>query len=1344
MKKQLQTFLFLLGVIFIGGQNIYAQQIEITANPGTSAAPALGSSNYVANESIYTEAEIGAGNFVTAATAINSIGLSVNVVGTNTTFNNVSIYMKEVPLTTTTFTTGTYTTTGYTLVYSGSMTLTTTGFTDVALTTPFTRTPGNNLQVLITRTDNITHSYTWNCANGNNTNAALNTTRRYNGTAALSGTTSLAVSAFRQAIRLAHKYNNDANVAVYTLGKIPLVFGNSNHVIQARVQNVGFNALNNINVHLNIAGVNSFTDMQTITTLAPGAEQIVSFNPFTPTVLGQNNIQVYMLPDDFAGNDTAKWQQQVTQNLFSYKNPNIANQPGGIGFNGATGQFVAKYTLTGPGDINEIKVDFTTAGQPYEIGIWSANGTGGQPGTLLWTSPSYNTTVGTAFVPVSPALTMPAGDFYVGVRQTGITNVGFGYQMESPIRPNSFYYTTLNGTAWTAFSGAQPFRFAIEAQMYVPQPPNCATAFNPADKSTTTNAATTTNLTWLSGGGGATDYDVYFGTTYPPPFVGNTTSTSFPVSLNSSTTYYWYVLAKNANGSAVGCDTLDFRTACPSPNTLSTMNVTATSADLLWVEPGTSTTWAIEYGPSPLTAGTGTKVYTGSNPYNILSGLTPATTYQYNIRSICGAGDTSAIASGTFTTLCLPITTLPWTENFDALTTVGTTFFPNCWLKENGDWASSDAVNSTPYAVPRSGNNFLRNSWTAINEYMWTPGFDLVANTSYDFSFFVAGDGGSGWTMDVFQNSSQISTGATQIGSVYNVPATTCCSAQPYAKQTYTFIPSANGTYYFAVRVNQPSSAPWYIAFDDFRLELSPSCPAPVSLSTANVLSTSADLQWVEPGLATQWQVEYGPSPLTLGSGTRMMTTSNPFSASLLTQNTAYQFYVRSVCTPGDTSTWSGPNNFTTLVSCPAPTAISVSNITAGSADITWTSTTGAEILEYGPTGHVPGTGATAGAGGTLITNATSPYTISGLTASSGYDVFIRQDCSASSNGFSSNLSAPFATTGAPANDTICGAYNLTLNSTAPVWVNTTNATVTATDPQDFVSCTGANNNVWYKFTTTSAGVYNITGYSSRVMTVNASQNMSAWAYLYSATGTCPALTLTYVGDLTACLATSALPATNNAPPNTSRSIPTPSLAAATTYYLFLDGNSGSYGNIGITVQAPLTIKLDKISAANVGNVNRIDWNTLSEERGDKFELERSMDSKNFIRIYQKSANNEPSRYTYIDNNALKGMNYYRLRMIAADGSVNYSETVSAFVKSTGFDVAAFPNPVSHDLTVKVSGAQGADATVQVTDITGKVMKTVKMNGNVQQISMSSLASGIYLIKYADSNHTQILRINKQ
>src|SRR5208283_6200131 len=68
------------------------------------------------------------------------------------------------------------------------------------------------------------------------------------------------------------------------------------------------------------------------------------------------------------------------------------------------------------------------------------------------------------------------------------------------------------------------------------------------------NAATavpvSTSLTW-SPSVGATSYDVYMGTSNPPPFLTNVTTTNYaPSSLAASTQYFWQIVAKSASNSS--------------------------------------------------------------------------------------------------------------------------------------------------------------------------------------------------------------------------------------------------------------------------------------------------------------------------------------------------------------------------------------------------------------------------------------------------------------------------------------------------------------------------------------------------------------------------------------------------------------------------------------------------------------------------------------------------------------------------------------------------------------------------------------------------------------------------
>jgi hypothetical protein len=147
-------FLAFLLIAFVASN---AQTVSILYNLNITDSTVIGNKRYHVSESIYTDEEIGSSNFTSASSAIQRIGYYLYIQGTNTTVSSFKIWMKNVSTGTETFSSGTYTSAGYTNVYDGSFTATPTGYRYFTLSTPFVRTPGTNLQVLIERLDNLKH-----------------------------------------------------------------------------------------------------------------------------------------------------------------------------------------------------------------------------------------------------------------------------------------------------------------------------------------------------------------------------------------------------------------------------------------------------------------------------------------------------------------------------------------------------------------------------------------------------------------------------------------------------------------------------------------------------------------------------------------------------------------------------------------------------------------------------------------------------------------------------------------------------------------------------------------------------------------------------------------------------------------------------------------------------------------------------------------------------------------------------------------------------------------------------------------------------------------------------------
>ena len=303
--KQIYNLLIITIFSFVAN----AQTVNIINNYGTSGNIVIGGSSYHVSESIYTDSEIGSGNFISAGTAIQKINFFMNVEGAPTAINSYKIWLKNIPAATKTLSTGAFSTVGYKMVFSGTFNATASSLVGVTLDTSFTRTAGSNLEVLIERMDNTVHAgYNFYSSNGNNVNSLATTSRRYNSTTLpVSGSTSLTATAFRPAIQFVHTFPIDAGI-VDIANPIVSCY-NSLQSINVEVSNDGLNpiAAGAASVTLSISGPNTYTaTLNNSAEILPGASEIIIFSGININNAGDNIDTAYVIlaGDGTTYNDT--------------------------------------------------------------------------------------------------------------------------------------------------------------------------------------------------------------------------------------------------------------------------------------------------------------------------------------------------------------------------------------------------------------------------------------------------------------------------------------------------------------------------------------------------------------------------------------------------------------------------------------------------------------------------------------------------------------------------------------------------------------------------------------------------------------------------------------------------------------------------------------------------------------------------------------------------------------------------------------------------------------------------------------------------------------------------------
>ncbi|WP_425077422.1 choice-of-anchor J domain-containing protein, partial [Psychroserpens sp. S379A] len=428
---------------------------------------------------------------------------------------------------------------------------------------------------------------------------------------------------------------------------------------------------------------------------------------------------------------------------------------------------------------------------------------------------------------------------------------------------------------------------------------------------------------------------------------------------------------------------------CFDVSGLSLDSVSTTTADISWTNAGAETNWEI----AVQAAGTGVPstandsgANTATNPYTA-TGLTAQTDYEVYVRAECTLGSEFGEWVGplNFSTTCNPLSTFPWTEDFESITTPD---LPICWsaLNENAD---GDAFQT--YGTYGAGGSNAAGLYTDFNggsndDYLILPQFTLTGNQELTFSVRARSSGEpNDYRVVLSTTGTAAADFSTELRALTEVSNTTHETIAPIRLTAYT------GDVYIAIHVPDGGLDGYYIYFDDFSIVDLPPCVDPTDIAITPA-ATTADISWTPGTDETAWEVVV-QAPLTgepAGAGTAA---TNPYTATGLTSETAYEVYIRSNCGVDGFSVWTGPFNFTTTPDCPAVTAITLDDVTTTTADVSWTA--GNAETNWEVVIQAPGTGLPAAADGTGTDTTSNPYSFTGLTANTAYEVYVRAECTA-------------------------------------------------------------------------------------------------------------------------------------------------------------------------------------------------------------------------------------------------------------------------------------------------------------------------------------------------------------
>jgi hypothetical protein len=193
----------------------------------------------------------------------------------------------------------------------------------------------------------------------------------------------------------------------------------------------------------------------------------------------------------------------------------------------------------------------------------------------------------------------------------------------------------------------------------------------------------------------------------------------------------------------------------------------------------------------------------------------------------------------------------------------------------------------------------------------------------------------------------------------------------------------------------------------------------------------------------------------------------------------------------------------------------------------------------------------------------------------------------------------------------------------------------------------------------------------------------------------------------------------------------------------FTDIASAGLMQVQFTTVAPgLPVRLISFTAEKDKTKSRLQWKTTDEINNKGFFVLRSADGQHYSSIGWVAAQTNAAsvkNYSFVDDQPLPGMNYYQLRQVDLDGREELSPVRSVFYGQESV-VSLAPNPAGKMVTI--TGAAGA--IMLINDISGRLIRSVKISSQSERVNTGDLKAGLYLVTVIDkSGNKQTMRLLK-
>jgi hypothetical protein len=168
-------------------------------------------------------------------------------------------------------------------------------------------------------------------------------------------------------------------------------------------------------------------------------------------------------------------------------------------------------------------------------------------------------------------------------------------------------------------------------------------------------------------------------------------------------------------------------------------------------------------------------------------------------------------------------------------------------------------------------------------------------------------------------------------------------------------------------------------------------------------------------------------------------------------------------------------------------------------------------------------------------------------------------------------------------------------------------------------------------------------------------------------------------------------------------------------------------------------------------NSTVLSWLAPCQTSDATFEIQSSIDSKNFTTINTITANQERcyQPFQFTDTRALGSKTFYRIRLITPSNLSIHSYIIPVISKESGFELnSLWPSQVLNTAVLNFSSGNDEQVSFHITDLNGRKLKSisqqVKSGNNQVVLDFSQFSFGQYFIQAVTSrNEQRVLRFQK-